>query len=99
MTAVDIVLLVLIILGGATALFFFLRGMLSRSLQASKAYGVARQEARHEVQVNFLRGGFLLVLTLILLGIYGLTPGQEPASGQATATAAAPPTRSEAAPI
>jgi hypothetical protein len=98
MTIVEIVLLILIVVGGVASLFLFLRGLFMRSSQASKPYGVARQEARHEMQVNFLRGGFVLVLTLILLGIYGLTPGQGPASTQDTATPPVAGTAVERAP-
>ncbi len=87
MTVIRTILLGLILLGGAVTLFFAFRGVLLRSTQASKPYGVARQEARHEMQVQFLRGGFLLVLTLILLGLYGLTPDQESGSAEPTAAA------------
>jgi NADH:ubiquinone oxidoreductase subunit 5 (subunit L)/multisubunit Na+/H+ antiporter MnhA subunit len=100
MSVVGIVLLALIVIGGAAALFFFLRGIMVRSTQSSKPYSVARQEARHEMQVNFLRGGFLLIVAVILLGIYGLTPGQEPASEQGSATPTRPAeTTAEVAPV
>lgn len=97
MTVVGIILLVLIIVCGAAALFLFLRGLLIRSSQSNKPYGVARQEARHEMQVSFLRGGFLLILALILLGIYGLTPDQQ-SEAQVTVTAAATETTVQSSP-
>jgi hypothetical protein len=75
MTTVDIVLLALTIICALATLLFALRGLLIRPVQAHKPYGVARQQARHEMQVQFVRAGFSFVLTLILLGIYGLAAG------------------------
>jgi hypothetical protein len=50
------------------------------------------------MQISFLRAAFLVILVLILLGIYGLTPGDEPLETEAAATPtmAATATASEA---
>jgi hypothetical protein len=95
----QIVLLILTAISGLAALLFFVRGLLARSTPPLHPYDVARQETRHSTQVNLLRAGFLLVLTLILLGIYGLVPGQDSATTQEvtlTATVAPSPTQGEA---
>lgn len=75
MTIVNIIVLLLTGLSALAALFFLVRGLRARGSQPQKPYGVARQEARQDMQVNFLRAGFMLIVTLILLGVYGLVPG------------------------
>ena len=96
MTLANVVLIVLLVVCALAALFFLLRGLRLRTSQTQQAYGVAQQETRHEMQVNFLRAGFLLLLALILLGIYGLLPGEGDAATGATATMT--PTATRAAP-
>lgn len=91
MNLAGVVLLVLTIICGLAALAFLVRGMVARSAQSSRPYQVAKQEARHDMQIDFLRAGFLFILTLILLGIYGLVPGEGQASSVATATATVAP--------
>ena len=88
MTIISIVLLVVTIICALAALLFLVRGLQLRAAQASGSYGVAKQESRHEMQVNFLRAGFLLVVTLIMLGIYGLATGQD--SSPASSVTATP---------
>lgn len=64
----------LIILGGVCligAVYFFLRGLFSRRHVPTKAYGVQQQEARHGMLVNFFRGGLLLTIAIITIGISG----------------------------
>jgi hypothetical protein len=85
----NVVLLVLTAICALAALYFLARGLQARSTQARYPYGVAQQEARHSMQVSLLRAGFLTILTLILLGIFGLVPNEDGAETQATATATA----------
>lgn len=106
MSIANIVLLALMVVCGLAAAVFFARGVQMRSTQASRPYDVARQEARHDMQVNFLRAGFLLFLALIFLGIYGLVPGEQGpgedlprAQSTTTATPSRTPTEPSAATI
>lgn len=87
MSVIEVILLALIVLSGLAMLFFIVRGLQARTTSPLHPYDVARQQSRHNMQVNFLRAGFLLLLTLILLGIFGLVPGDGSESSQATATA------------
>ncbi len=74
MTAVlNYVILVLIGLSALAAVFFVIRGVLSRSQFAREAYGVGQVEARRSMKVDIVRGVGFVVLTLILLGVYGLS--------------------------
>lgn len=62
----------LIIIGGVCligAAFFFLRGLFSRRIVSKGAYGVQQQEARHGMLVDFFRGGLLLIVAIITLGV------------------------------
>ncbi|MGD2077906.1 MAG: hypothetical protein PVH18_05960 [Chloroflexota bacterium] len=93
----QIVLLVLIAISGLAALLFFVRGLQARSTPPLHPYAVARQETRHSMQVNFLRAGFLIALTLILLGIYGLVPGEDSETSQATPTVTVAPSPTQEA--
>lgn len=60
----------LFILGAAVSI---VRAIRNRSQSGRLPYGVGRQEARREMQIAFLRGGILLVVGLIVLGVYGLS--------------------------
>ncbi len=77
----------LFIIAAAISVF---RAIRNRSQSSRLTYGVGRQEARRAMQVAFLRGGILLVVGLIVLGVYGLSglPGnaspEEPAGSAET---------------
>lgn len=91
MTVVNIVVLSLTGLCALGALFFVLRGVQTRLAQSRQPYGVARQETRHAMQVSFLRAGFLFIVMLILLGVYGLIPGDETVDDASAPTPTARP--------
>ena len=86
MTIANVVILSLAGICELVALFFLVRGIRARLSRTQQPYGVAQQEARHDMQVNLLRAGFMLMITLILLGIYGLI------SGERREDASSPPT-------
>lgn len=86
MTIANVVILSLAGICALVALFFLVRGIRARLSRTQQPYGVAQQEARHDMQVNLLRAGFMLMITLILLGIYGLI------SGERREDASSPPT-------
>lgn len=80
------------------ALVFFLQGIQNRQTRSNTDYGVAKQEARHQSMIAFIRAGFALGLALILLAVYGVIKLPDPtdnnsqleqpvASRTATATA------------
>lgn len=98
MTPINVMVLVLIAICGLGAVLLVARGLLMRSALSGKPYGVARQETRHDMQVSFLRAAFLLILTMILLGIYGLRPGDQAASTEGTTTPTITPTETAGAP-
>jgi hypothetical protein len=66
------------ILAGVTlliAILFFLKALTKRVRQTGPlVYGVGRLELRQSTQVDLIRGVALLILTLILVGVYGLRP-------------------------
>jgi hypothetical protein len=86
------------------AVYFILQGFTSRRHVPTKAYGVQQQEARQGMLVNFFRGGLLLIVAIIILGIVGfgiLRPTQmievpatpnPPTSAPMVATATSAPT-------
>ncbi len=86
MTLANIVVLSLTGICALAALFFLVRGLQARLSSQQQPYGVAQQETRHDMQVNFLRAGFMLVITLILLGVYGLIPGEQTDGNSSTPT-------------
>ena len=94
MTIANVVILSLAGICALAALFFLVRGIRARLSRTQQPYGVAQQEARHDMQVNLLRAGFMLIITLILLGIYGLVSGERgqdaspPPTPEVAATAA-----------
>ena len=88
------------------ALLFFARGVLANRSVSENAYGVERQEARHDMLVAFARGIVMVILALILLAIFGLSsrpeamvePTVTPSSTPpATPTAATSPTETATA--
>jgi len=92
-TVANIVVLSLTGICALATLFFVLRGLQARFAQSRHPYGVARQETRHDMQVNFLRAGFMLIVTLILLGIYGLIPAEGSIEDTPTPISTALPTQ------
>jgi hypothetical protein len=85
-TIASIVVLSLAGVCALVALFFLVRGIQARLSRSQHPYGVGQQETRHDMQVNLLRAGFMLIITLILLGIYGLIPGEGTDDGASTPT-------------
>jgi hypothetical protein len=81
------------------ALVFFIRGIMARQSVAEGTYGVARQEARHDMVVAFSRGLIMLVLGLILFGIYGISPRLRPVETAPTPVLVSPPTLSPTATV
>jgi hypothetical protein len=61
------------------AVIFFARGLLARGGVSESAYGVERQEARHDTLISFARGVVMVILALILLAVFGLSPRPESA--------------------
>ncbi len=55
------------------AIVFLIRGFTSRQSGFHGAYGVQQQEARKGMLVDYYRGGFFLLLAIILFGIFGLS--------------------------
>ena len=55
-------------------LVFFIQALVARTRTTKEAYGVGQQEARHAMQLNLIRAVALIILSLILLGIFGLSP-------------------------
>lgn len=92
MTVARFVVLGLTAVSALAVLFFLIRSLGPRLTRRQYAYGVAHQEARHEMQVNVLRAGFMFVVTLILLGIYGLIPAEGMAETTDTPAPKASPT-------
>ena len=78
------------------ALLFIARGLLRGRSVPQNAYGVERQEARKRLLVDLARGIFFVVLGLIFLGIFGLSPRAAPLEATpaptSTATMVASPT-------
>jgi hypothetical protein len=78
-----------IFLSGAVILF--IRGLKARSSLADRAYGVERQEVRHEMLASFTRSAVFLFIALIVFAIYGLVPRDEEIEPVATVTRASLP--------
>lgn len=56
------------------ALYFGGRAAIQRGRSTQSAYNVGRQQARHAVQIDLIRALAAIVLALIFLGAFGLTP-------------------------
>jgi len=69
------------------ALYFIAKGVRARVSVSEYAYGVQRQEARQSMAVAFARGFALLLVGLILLAIFGLSPRPQMAEAEPTAPA------------
>lgn len=70
----DILVPILAALFIVAAVLFFARGLLARGGVSETAYGVERQEARHDMLVAFARAVVMAILALILLAVFGLSP-------------------------
>jgi hypothetical protein len=70
------------------SVILLIRGLRARSSLADRAYGVERQEVRHEMLVSFTRSAVLLFIALIVFAIYGLVPRDEEIEPATTATRA-----------
>lgn len=81
----DILVPVLAALFVVAAVLFFARGLIARRNVSENAYGVERQEARHDMLIAFARGAVMVILALILLAVFGLSPRPE-AAPEATET-------------
>ncbi|MCP4424045.1 MAG: SH3 domain-containing protein [Chloroflexi bacterium] len=74
MTAVlNYVILILIGLSALAAVFFVVKGIMSRSQASREAYGVGQQDARRSMQIDIVRGAAFVFVGLILWGVYGLS--------------------------
>ncbi len=56
------------------ALYFGGRAIIGRGRSTKSAYNVGRQQARRAIQIDFVRALAAIVLALIFLGAFGLTP-------------------------
>ncbi len=56
------------------ALYYGGRAVVGRSRSTKSAYNVGRQQARHSVRLDLVRALALIVLALIFLGAFGLSP-------------------------
>ncbi len=54
------------------ALYFFVNALLARGSVSSNTYGVERQKVRQHTLIGFARGGFFLLLSLILFSVFGI---------------------------
>jgi len=72
-SVISIVLLIVASVCLLGAIVFIIRGLTSRQTGFHGAYGVQQQEARQSMLVDYYRGGFLLLLALILFGISGIS--------------------------
>jgi hypothetical protein len=68
----------------AAALYFIGRGLRARSLSAKETYGVGQVEAARSMKIDIVRGIGLVFLSLILLGVYGLSSRPTEAIGEPT---------------
>ena len=58
------------------ALYYGGRAIMRRGRSTTAAYNVGRQEARRNVQVDLIRALASIIIALIFLGAFGLTPRQ-----------------------
>lgn len=73
-TILDISLLVLAGISFLAAVYFVSKAVGARSSVRRQAYDVGQVEARRNTQINFVRAGFCLLLSLIFIGVYGILP-------------------------
>lgn len=73
MPIISIVLVVVASVCLLGAIVFLIRGLTSRQSGFHGPYGVQQQEARQDMLVDYYRGGFLLLLAIVLFGIIGLS--------------------------
>ena len=80
MTIVSGVLLALALVCLLAALALILRAVGRRGRAANAAYSVGRQELRHDMQVDLVRGAAFLLLSLIVWAVFGLSVRTEQAN-------------------
>lgn len=73
-TIIDISLIVLAGISILTGVYFVSKALSARSSVRRQAYDVGQVEARRSTQINFVRAGFCLLLSLIFIGVYGILP-------------------------
>jgi hypothetical protein len=78
------IILAFMILSIVAALYFMMRGLRARSLSAKETYGVGQVEAVRSMKIDIARGIGLIFLSLILLGVYGLSSRPTEAIGEPT---------------
>jgi hypothetical protein len=78
------IILALMALSIVAALYFVGRGLRARSLSTKETYGVGQVEAARSMKIDIARGIGLVFLSLILLGVYGLSSRPTEASGEPT---------------
>ncbi len=85
MTAVlNYIILAFMALSIVAALYFVGRGLRARSLSTKETYGVGQVEAARSMKIDIARGIGLVFLSLILLGVYGLSSRPTEASAEPT---------------
>ncbi len=56
------------------AIYFVYRAFSSRARSGMESYGFGQLEARHSMQIDFVRAGMALFLGLIFLAVYAISP-------------------------
>ena len=92
MTILNGVLLALAIICLLAAAAFLMRAFGARNQAQAAAYSVGRQELRHDMQVDLVRGAAFLLVSLTVWAVFGLSlrPGRANANIPATTTATVP---------
>jgi hypothetical protein len=78
------IILAFMALSIVSALYFVGRGLRARSLSTKETYGVGQVEAARSMKIDIARGIGLVFLSLILLGVYGLSSRPTEAIGEPT---------------
>lgn len=92
MTLLNGILLALAIICLLVAMGFLIRAFGARNQVRAAAYNVGRQELRHDMQVDLVRGAAFLLVSLTVWAVFGLSlrPGRADANITATTTATLP---------
>ncbi len=87
MTAIlNIIFPILAGLSLLAALYFFVAALRVRGRMPANTYGVERHKVRQRTLVGFARGGFFLLLSLILFSVFGISSLPEQAARPALPT-------------